>query len=100
MSILDELNADFEALMTRCKATDVKIRQIREFEYDEKETVLSESKTYKHLIEYNGHTFLMETTLEFQQVTMDGKDGFVPCLKVVKVRPIDIEEKYDEEDGN
>lgn len=42
----------------------------------------------------------METTLEFQQVTMDGKDGFVPCLKVVKVRPIDIEEKYDEEDGN
>lgn len=57
---------------------------------------MTDTKTYKHLIEHEGHAFIMETTFDFQQITMDRKDGFVPHIICMKVRPINITEEEDE----
>lgn len=60
---------------------------------------MEDTKTFKHLFEYNGHDFLMETTIEFRQLAFNEKQGYVPISICQKIRPIDlIELTMDDED--
>lgn len=59
---------------------------------------MTDIKTFKHLFEYEGHDFLMETTLEFRQISFDIKDGFVPMFISQKIRQVDLTEPYEDED--
>lgn len=49
-------------------------------------------KTFKHLVEYDGHTWLVESTYSFQQMSFDTKDGYVPHFVSSYVREIDLKE--------
>lgn len=87
--------------MTRLDNTpNIKIQDVVQYSYNEifeksqpEENVMSEQQTFKHLIEYKGHTYLIETTFEFQPMSFDPKGGYVPYLKVIKARKLDLEEK-------
>jgi len=93
MSIIDEANRDLKALLQKCKVTYAKIEGVWDVECPEEEDTMSEQQTFKHLIEYKGHTYLIETTFEFQPMSFDPKGGYVPYLKVIHTREIDLEEK-------
>lgn len=49
-------------------------------------------KTFKHLIEYDGHTWLIESTYAFQQMDFDKKSGYVPHFVSSYVREIDLKD--------
>lgn len=65
------------------------IRDVQNVTYDEElseklgaichtgDIITTECKTFRHIIEHDGHTWLIESNYEFQQMTFDKKDGYV-----------------------
>lgn len=50
-------------------------------------------KNYKHLLEFDGKTFLMETRINFRE-SLTG--GYAPFLEVVKIRDVDLTEQFED----
>jgi hypothetical protein len=98
MSIIDEADRDLKALLQKCKVTDVKIGSVWNVEYPEEEQTMSEQQTFKNLIGYKGHTYLMAITIEFQPISPDLKEGYVPFVNVINIKEVNLEDEADNED--
>ncbi len=68
---------------------------IKALQYEESPNDIGsrELKTFKHIIEYKGITFLEEITIEFQPLLAG---SFVPHVSVIIIREVNLEENNEE----